>query len=312
MRVSDASAPVHRQAFRKPEAPIGSAAFEEIGRVLDTPPALAPGIMRGDTRLTQRWKHGALHDYLPGMAGHVIMAYYGEAREILWRSDGQRFTARTRPGTITLIPDRHDGQWDIAGSIEVSHVYLTQQRLQDCADVLTGGKALELVGRVGFEDPVAARILDLLSREAATDDPSARMFIEQAIDLLCTQIVRGHSSFSTLPSPAPQRGLASWQVRKVANYMLEHLDADIGLDELAAILGLSRFHFCTAFRLATGHTPHEWLVQRRMQRARELLADPMFRITDIALAVGYGTPSAFSAAFRKVTGVTPTQFRSAL
>lgn len=86
----------------------------------------------------------------------------------------------------------------------------------------------------------------------------------------------------------------------------------IGLDDLSRILGLSRFHFCTAFRLATGHTPHEWLVKLRMERARQLLADPKLSITDIALAVGYETPSSFAASFRKAAGRTPTAYRREL
>ena len=94
--------------------------------------------------------------------------------------------------------------------------------------------------------------------------------------------------------------------------MRERLEQEIGLNELAALVNLSRFHFCTAFRMATGRTPHEWLTHQRIARARELLADPALRITDIALSVGYETPSAFAASFRKVAGVTPTEFRRRL
>jgi AraC family transcriptional regulator len=94
--------------------------------------------------------------------------------------------------------------------------------------------------------------------------------------------------------------------------MRDRLDQDIGLNELAALVNLSRFHFCTAFRLATGHTPHEWLTRLRMERARELLSEAEVRITEIALEVGYKTPSAFTASFRKVVGVTPSEFRRRL
>jgi AraC family transcriptional regulator len=62
---------------------------------------LAKEVLRGDTRLTERWGHGALHDTLPGMKGHVIMTYYGEEHNIVWRTDGQRIASRTKPGTIT-------------------------------------------------------------------------------------------------------------------------------------------------------------------------------------------------------------------
>jgi AraC family transcriptional regulator len=93
--------------------------------------------------------------------------------------------------------------------------------------------------------------------------------------------------------------------------MRDHLGAPIGLDDLAAVVGLSRFHFVTMFRKTTGRTPHAWLVSLRIERAQQLLADPRLPITDIALAVGYETPSSFAAAFRKVTGTTPTAFRRA-
>jgi AraC family transcriptional regulator len=98
----------------------------------------------------------------------------------------------------------------------------------------------------------------------------------------------------------------------VTDYMRDHLEAEIGLTELASMVNLSRFHFCTAFRQATGCTPHEWLVTPRIKRSQELLADPVFNVTDVALAVGYGTPSAFTASFRELAGMTPTDFRRRL
>jgi AraC family transcriptional regulator len=285
---------------------------DEIARVLDRPPLLAPEVLRGDTRLTQRWAHGAFHDYHFGMSGHVVVTYYGVAQRIDWRAGLARLASRTQPGSITLIPEGHDGRWNIAGPIEVSHVYLTDERLQSCADLIVGGKRIELIDRVGFEDPMAARILELLSHEAALSDASSRLFLEQSIDLLCMKLIRGHSSVGVLPALAPRRGLADWQVKRVTAYIRDHLNQEIGLQELATLVNLSRFHFCTAFRMATGHTPHEWLTVQRIQRAKALLTDPKLPITDIALTVGYQTPSAFAATFRKIAGVTPTEFRRRL
>jgi AraC family transcriptional regulator len=111
---------------------------------------------------------------------------------------------------------------------------------------------------------------------------------------------------------APHRGLAPWQVKRVTTYIHDHLERDIGLQDLADVVGLSRFHFCSAFRLATGRTPHERLTWARIERARTLLADPALRVIDVALAVGYHTPSAFAASFRKTLGLTPTAFRRSL
>ncbi|MEE2690621.1 MAG: AraC family transcriptional regulator [Pseudomonadota bacterium] len=290
----------------------GADAAEEMARILDAPPAVSSEVLRGETRFTRRWLHGGLHEYQRPMAAHVLVAYYGDDREMAVRVGKQRFAGKTRPGTFTIIPFGRDGQWDYEGPLEVSHVYLPDSRLQACADQLAGGRPVELLDRVGFADPAAARIMQMLSEEAVAPDPSSRLFVEQAIDLLCTQLVRGHSSFGALAPPAVRGGLADWQVKRVVAYMRERLDEEIGLDELAALVNLSRFHFCTAFRKATGRTPHQQLMLLRVGEARRLLTIPELPVTEIALAVGYQTPSAFAAAFRKVTGATPTDFRKGL
>ena len=133
----------------------------------------------------------------------------------------------------------------------------------------------------------------------------------------------GQMEKSTASMPARQRhvrargaaarpkhvsGLASWQVKRVTSYLIDHLGQRIDLDAMASLVDLSRSHFCTAFRLAVGMTPRAWLIDRRMERARELLANPGLSITEIALALGY-TPSAFGAIFRRSQGTTPSAFR---
>src|SRR5262245_41241029 len=114
---------------------------------------------------------------------------------------------------------------------------------------------------------------------------------------------------STMQHSPIGRGLAGWQVQRVTAYMREHLGRELSLSELASEANLSRFHFCTAFRLATGRTPFEWLAAERMTRARALLAQSNLRIHAVGTAVGYQTPSAFAASFRRAVGVSPSEFR---
>jgi AraC family transcriptional regulator len=111
---------------------------------------------------------------------------------------------------------------------------------------------------------------------------------------------------------APARGLAPWQVKHVTSYMRENLEADLDLRQLADRVNLSRFYFCSAFRRATGYTPHEYLTRLRIDEARRLLAICSMPVTDIALAVGYQTPSSFAAAFRRLVGLSPGEFRRML
>jgi AraC family transcriptional regulator len=79
---------------------------------------------------------------------------------------------------------------------------------------------------------------------------------------------------------------------------------------LAGLVGLSVYHFCRAFKAATGDPPHRWRLLRRMERARELLQATDWPIGHIATAVGYAETAAFSSAFRRVVGCSPRAFRA--
>jgi AraC family transcriptional regulator len=277
------------------------------------PPPLAPIGLACGTQLSHRFTRGTRYGYAPGMPGHLVGTYYGDARHCAWTVEGRRLSAPLRPDTVTVVPERHDGNWEVEGPLHVSHVYLTNERLEHCRTLVGGRGNVELMTRVGSEDAVTSRILAILSDPGIITEPGAKLLVDRAVDLLCIQLLRTHSIVQLPQTVARARsGLARWQLRRVSEYMLAHLDRPIGLGELAALAGLSRYHFCTAFRLSTGLTPHVWLTGQRMTLARKLLADPNLSISEIALAVGYATPSAFAATFRRVVGTTPRSFRSSL
>jgi AraC family transcriptional regulator len=283
-----------------------------MSRLLGTPLPLAPWVLRCGSRVTQRWRRDGFEGVAPGMPGHSMATYYRGEQTCRWTMENDPLAGRLRSGTVTLIPESNDGQWSLGGPVDTSHVYLTSERLQACADQVASGRRVELVRRVGCEDAISARILKMLAHEARVADTSSMLFVEQATDLLCLQLLRRHATFPLRGPSVARGGLARWQTARVTDYMTEHLGREIRLAELAALLGLSRFHFCSAFRAATGRSPHAWLTAARMRRARELLADPEWPITRIALAVGFQSSSAFAASFRRVVGMSPSEYRRRL
>ncbi len=86
-------------------------------------------------------------------------------------------------------------------------------------------------------------------------------------------------------------------------------DTDVSLAALASDAGLSRFHFCRAFKESTGLSPHAWLRQHRLEQAMNMLRDTDDPVVSIAAALGYSSQTAFAAAFRKLTGETPSEWR---
>ncbi len=113
----------------------------------------------------------------------------------------------------------------------------------------------------------------------------------------------------TRPTPQAKGGLSGWQLRRVTDFMIERAADDLALDELAALVDLSAKHFARAFRQSTGVPPHRWLIERRIDRAKELLAESDHSLAEIALACGFSDQSHFTAAFRKAVGATPGGYR---
>ena len=101
-------------------------------------------------------------------------------------------------------------------------------------------------------------------------------------------------------------------MRRVLDYIDAHLTDELGLIELAAIAGLSPHHFVEAFKISVGKPPHQLVMERRVQRAQELLRDDERSIAEIAHAAGFSSQSHLTANFRKVTGLTPGRFRRSL
>jgi AraC family transcriptional regulator len=83
----------------------------------------------------------------------------------------------------------------------------------------------------------------------------------------------------------------------------------VSLAALASDAGLSRFHFCRAFKDSMGLSPHAWLRQYRLEQAKTMLRDPSNSIVTVAVALGYASQTAFAAAFKRLTGISPGEWR---
>jgi len=274
-------------------------------------PPVIPDVFLGDTRLVGRWRNEPFEYDLPPLKHHVLSAkYVGEGLSSV-KVGRRTISAPSTAGTITLAPRGHSGVWRAEGVVEVSNIFLGHERLMACADQVGTGRVPELLDRVNFSDPRMVTIMTWIDEEVRSGGAISHLYIEHLLDLVCLQLIKAHAE-TAMPVVSGPRGLAAWQVKRVTEYMRDNLAENIKLQELADIVNLSRFHFCTAFRIATGHTPYGWLTRQRVAYAKRLLRDPALPITDIALIVGYETPSSFSANFRKVAGLTPSEFRRRL
>jgi AraC family transcriptional regulator len=278
----------------------------EMTRVLKT----APLRMASDpsSGVITFWRHEPLHDVVKPMADHVIMAFPAEPVRFE-RRDGKAFVnGMTRPGTVTVIPAGSTSRWDIYQPLSVLQLYLPQTTLSRVAHEAGTTAPGDLLERTAHPDLVTSRLLlsaaDALEGCAALD----ALFRHQLTDLLATRLLAVHAG-----SPATFRPAMGGLSPKVLGRAIERLrsdsDTDVSLAALAADAGLSRFHFCRAFKESTGLSPHAWLRQYHLEQAMKMLRDTDDSIVSIAAALGYSSQTAFAAAFRKLTGESPTDWR---
>jgi AraC family transcriptional regulator len=188
----------------------------------------------------------------------------------------------------------------------VAYFYLAPAALTIDPELESGVLGFE--PRLFFENvglwTTAAKLVALIERpETGTRLYAETLSTTLAIELL--QLQRG----ATNAAPALRGGLSGWQRRTACQYIEDNLVRDISLAEVARLAHLSPAYFSRAFRRSFGVPPHRYQQERRIARAKILLADPKRPMIEIALACGFSYSSNFTTTFRKVTGATPTQFR---
>jgi AraC family transcriptional regulator len=158
---------------------------------------------------------------------------------------------------------------------------------------------------------VISRLGALGRRELSDGGAGGRLYLEGLATLLTVHLLRGFGS-SRPALPQYRGGLAPRQMRRVLDYIDAHLTDELGLVELAAIAGLSPNHFGEAFKTSVGKSPHQFVTERRVEQAMALLRNDERSIAEIAQAAGFSSQSRLTQNFRRVTGLTPGQFRRSL
>lgn len=165
----------------------------------------------------------------------------------------------------------------------------------------------ELRPQLFFVDPNLWTTTQKLKAQMQQPGSVDRGYVEALSTTLAHELIRASAGLS--PPTLQRGGLSAWQQRNVADYVLAHLREDIPLREMAQVAGLSPYHFARAFKQSFGVPPHRYHLALRMERAKLWLEDAKASITEIGAELGFSETSSFSTAFRKFTGVAPSEFR---
>ena len=216
-----------------------------------------------------------------------------------------------QPGSLSLIPAgilpvmRAETEFDLVACA-------LDSGLVNALDFDLGRRPKgELRLQLHFQDPAAQQLMTLLLADANEGFSTERLYTEHLAHALAVRMLyQGRQS-----RPETNNRDASALPRHVLRRIIERMhffDSDLSLQALANESGYSRVHFVRMFRVATGYSPHNYLLNLKLERVQELLKNPAKSLIDIALDCGFSSHSHMTRLFRKMVGVTPTAYRRSL
>jgi AraC family transcriptional regulator len=218
-----------------------------------------------------------------------------------------RSTLRNVARKLTFVPAGHQyREWhDPRTLANVTYFYFDPAKLQIDSEDKVGDESF--APRLFFEDAAVWSTISKLRHAIDTPTDVNRLYIEALGIVMLHELLRLNRGTSCPDTPV-SGGLAVWQQRIVTAYIEEHLSEQISLATLSRLARLSSFHFCRAFKRSFGVPPHRYHTNRRIEKAKRLLAARSHSVTEVGLDLGFSETSSFIAVFRKITGKTPSRY----
>lgn len=225
-----------------------------------------------------------------------------------------RTCAKVHPGMMSLAPAWTDCYYEQSATCELIGVAFPEYavtKLLEPVGLNAAARLSSLHGRQ-FRNLLVLQLVKQMWVEAADDSPRGRLFLDGALLALLTNLMASVDGATTARQSTALRrgGLPPRRLRRVEDLAMAHLADDLSLGALAEAAGLSPFHFARAFRAETGTSPHAWLLDRRIARAKELLTGTAMTVDDVAKAVGFAGKQGLIGAFKRAVGTTPQAWRN--
>lgn len=231
--------------------------------------------------------------------------------QLLHIKGGKTFTGLFGKGDIAITPADMPlfARWEQAD--DFLEVRIASRFIQQVArETLNNhSEQIELFADFRSRDSQLEAIAQLIFADLQQENVGGKLYIDSLTNVLAVHLLRQYTTAKPQIMEY-QGGLPQPHLRKVLDYLNDRLDQNIQLADLAALLEMSQFHFGRLFKQSIGVSPYQYLLQQRIERAKQLLKQTDDSIVDIALNCGFNSHSHLSKQFRQMTGITPRNYRS--
>ena len=279
---------------------------DEWARQLSAAPDYSSDPGRWGTALLRHWTGTAADMSQPELDHHYVVQHLGGAKHVeRWR-DGPATSVTVEAGSLTSVPAGTNFMWRTRGPIEFAHLYIPPEYLDNMASRLDRSKNWALIDTVGVRDPLLealfTRMLSGVTRAAST------LYLDSMLESFALQLLHDHST-ATLRTERRRETLTRFHLSRVVEFVHTHFGEDLELADLARVAGSSVYHFSRAFKNATGETPYQFVIRRRVKCAQMLLTTTDLTVAQVAATCGFHSSALLTHAFRRLLRITPRQYR---
>ena len=247
----------------------------------------------------------------PAITHHWLVLFLRPPKELDLQYVGVKRSVPPPVGAISLVPAGSPARWRWSGRRDLLAIYLESGLVaQVAAEAFDLDPARLTVPPLdGLDLPHLRAAMGAVGVELTAGAAGGWLAAESLANILVVHLIR-----HVLAPRRPERGrdgvLPRGRLRAVLEYVEERLDAGLTLKQMAEVVGLNPYHFARQFKAATGLPPHQYVILRRVERARQLLqARTDLSLAEVALHAGFSDQSVFCLHFKRIVGVTPRQFR---
>ncbi len=250
----------------------------------------------------------------PARSDHWLVLPLGQPVFVTQKSDDalrQRFHESViLRGDSILAPAGKPKYWcRREGICHSLHIHLQPELIRQTAEASEmDPNQISLVDCFGKQDLQLYQIAMLLLAELESGGVMGRLYVESLTQVLAIYLL-GHYANVTPAITTENRSLTHPQLQQAIDYIHAHLNLDLSLTELASIINISPTYFACLFKQAMGISPHQYVIQQRVEQAKLMLSNTDLAIADIALKVGFSSQSHLTQQFKRLTGMTPKQVR---
>lgn len=282
-----------------------------LSDVAEDPCAVTLGVREWpELQLVRMTFRGSGARVVPPIAFHAISTFTGSSSILSEESDGYRHPLRLPPGATLIRTAGTGARYVWTAAHHASMTCLDPQVVRRAAEEtgLTRSDRVEVGNSFDERDPVCEHLVRALEAEAEVGAHAAQPLMIQSIaSALACRLLARHNTLGT-PNVRLRGGLGPGALRRVRAFVEENVGLPISLDAMAAVAGVSRFHFARQFRVSTGESPIGYVLRSRIERGKARLRERRESVSRIATDLGFADQSHFTRTFRRLVGTSPKRF----